>query len=137
MTPGGRALKFYSSLRIEVRRIESIKDNKTGEALGHRCRISIKKNKVAPPFRNCELEIYYGTGFSREASILNAALEHGIISKSGSWLSYGDVRLGQGMDNARKYVEDNPHILDELEQAVREKVFTGQSEESHEAEEAA
>ncbi len=127
VTPGGRALKFYSSLRLEVRKKESMKDSKTGEVFGHRCRVSVKKNKVAPPFKDCELEIYYGSGFSAEASILQEALNHKIIEKSGSWLSYGDIRLGQGSDNARKYLEENQKVREELEHLIREKSFVPSS----------
>lgn len=123
VTPGGRALKFYSSLRIEVRKIESLKDSRSGEVIGHRCRISIKKNKVAPPFKECELEIYYGKGFSREGSILQVALGLDIITKSGSWFSYGDIRLGQGLDNSRKYLEENTKVFEALERDIRKKAF--------------
>lgn len=137
VTPGGRALKFYSSLRLDVRKIETLKDGKSGEAIGHRCRISVKKNKVAPPFKNCELEIYYGTGFSREGSLLQEAINHGIVSKSGSWFSYDDVRLGQGAENARKYLEDNPAVMQELEKTIRESVFTYQSAEVEDVEDEA
>jgi len=122
-TPGGRALKFYSSLRVQVKKIGQLKDGKTNEINGHRCRITIKKNKVAPPFKECELEVYYGTGFSRESSVLQEALNYKVVAKSGSWLSFGDVKLGQGLDNSRQYLEENPAVCDQIETIIKEKAF--------------
>ncbi|MGV8121889.1 MAG: recombinase RecA [Candidatus Xenobiia bacterium LiM19] len=122
-TPGGRALKFYSSLRIQVKKIGSLKDSKTNELNGHRCKITIKKNKVAPPFKECELEVYYGTGFSREASVLQEALNYKVVAKSGSWLAFGDVKLGQGYDNSRQYLEENPAVCAQIESIVKDKAF--------------
>lgn len=132
VTPGGRALKFYASLRIEVRRKESVKDPRTGEVMGHRCKVSTKKNKVAPPFRQCELEIKYGSGFSQEASALQEALNFGIVCKSGAWLSFGEVRLGQGFENSRKYLEDNPKVQEEIVKLIRERAFAGYERVSYE-----
>jgi recombination protein RecA len=123
VTPGGRALKFYSSLRLEVRKKESLKDPKTGEVLGHRCKVTTKKNKVAPPFRECELEIIYGEGFSQAASILQEALKLNIIERAGSWLSYGDAKLGQGMENAKTYLEEHEDKADEIMALIREQAF--------------
>jgi recombination protein RecA len=117
-TPGGRALKFYASVRLEVRKVESIKD---GEAvIGNRTKIKVVKNKVAPPFRTAEFDIYYGKGVSKEASVFNVAMTLGIITKSGSWFSYGTTRLAQGRENTRKYLEDNPELFNE----IKEKILT-------------
>lgn len=124
ITPGGRALKFYSSIRMEVKRIAGIKDSKTEKSIGHTCKVSIKKNKVAPPFKECILDVYYGSGFSKESSVIQEALNTGIITKSGSWLSFGDVRLGQGTDNARKFLEENPKYMEEITQLIRDRAFS-------------
>ncbi|MDQ7826670.1 MAG: recombinase RecA [Candidatus Eremiobacteraeota bacterium] len=123
VTPGGRALKFYSSIRLDVRKKESIKDGKTGETIGHRCKVSVKKNKVAPPFKECELELYFGSGFSRDASVLQEAITAGVVEKSGSWLSFREVRLGQGIENARRFLEDNPKVQEDILALIREKTF--------------
>jgi recombination protein RecA len=116
-TPGGRALKFYSSVRIEVRRMDSIKQN--GELLGNRAKVKIVKNKLAPPFKVAEFEIIYGKGISREGSLLDVAASLGVAKRTGSWYSYGDTRLGQGRDNSRVFLEENPDIADEIERQVR------------------
>jgi len=116
-TPGGRALKFYSSVRVEVRRMDTIKQGT--EILGNRTKAKIVKNKLAPPFKVAEFEILYGRGISREGSLLDVATSLGITKRTGSWYSYGDTRLGQGRDNSRNFLEENPDISDELERQVR------------------
>lgn len=116
-TPGGRALKFYSSVRVEVRRMDSIKQN--GELLGNRAKIKVVKNKLAPPFKVAEFEIIYGKGISREGSLLDVATSLGVTKRQGSWYSYGDTRLGQGRDNSRVFLEENPEVADEIERQVR------------------
>lgn len=116
-TPGGRALKFYASVRLDVRRGEQLKNG--SEVVGNRTKIKVVKNKVAPPFRVCEFDLLYGLGISKEGSLLDLAVEHEIIQKSGSWFSYNDIRIGQGRDNARKYLQDNPDISKEIEAAIR------------------
>jgi recombination protein RecA len=116
-TPGGRALKFYSSVRIEIRRMDSIKQG--GELLGNRAKVKIVKNKLAPPFKVAEFEIIYGKGISREGSLLDVATSLGVTKRTGSWYSYGDIRLGQGRDNSRVFLEENAEIADEIERQVR------------------
>lgn len=123
-TPGGRALKFYSSVRIEVRRGEALKNGT--EIVGNRTRCKIVKNKVAPPFRECEFDIIYGKGISRSGEVLDLAADSGIIQKGGSWYSYGDVKLGQGRENVKKYLEENPEFMKEIERKIieeRERIF--------------
>ena len=115
-TPGGRALKFYASVRLDVRRIETIKSG--DEMIGNRTKIKVAKNKVAPPFKNAEFEIYYGEGISAESSVLNLGTTLGLIKKSGSWFSYNDVRIGQGKDNARLYLKDNRDVYEEVKAAI-------------------
>lgn len=117
-TPGGRALKFYSSVRLEVRRTDSIKQG--SEVLGNRTRVRVVKNKVAPPFKHAEFDIMYGEGISRESSILDIAASLDIITKAGSWYSYGDERLGQGRENAKQYLREHPELANKIEQQVRE-----------------
>ena len=117
VTPGGRALKFYSSVRLEVRRMDSIKQG--GELLGNRAKVKIVKNKLAPPFKIAEFDILYGKGISREASLLDVGVGAGILKKSGTWYSYGDTRLGQGRDNSRNFLEQNPEVANEIERQVR------------------
>lgn len=116
-TPGGRALKFYSSVRLDVRRIETLKQGT--EMIGNRIRVKVVKNKVAPPFKQAEFDIIYGEGISKEGSILELASEAGIILKSGAWYSYGDTRIGQGRENARQFLKDNPDIYKEISEKVR------------------
>ncbi len=118
VTPGGKALKFYSSVRLDIRRIDSIKQG--NEIIGNRTRVKVVKNKVAPPFKQAEFDIIYGEGISKEGSILDVAVNNDIILKSGSWYSYGDTRLGQGRENARQYLKENPSITKEIEDKVRE-----------------
>jgi recombination protein RecA len=121
-TTGGKALKFYSSVRVEVRRIETISKG-ADEAIGNRVRIKIAKNKVAPPFRKAELEIIFGKGISASASLLDAALKYEIIQKSGSWYSYGEERIGQGRENAKLFLESNPDLAEEIDRRVRIELF--------------
>ena len=116
-TTGGRALKFYASVRLDIRKIENIKQD--GEVKGNRVRVKVIKNKVAPPFREAEFDIVYGEGISKAGNILDMAVNMDIIEKSGSWFSYDGDRIGQGRDNVKKYLKDNPKILEEVEEKVR------------------
>lgn len=123
-TPGGRALKFYSSVRLDIRRIESLKQN--GEVIGNRTRVKVVKNKVAPPFREAEFDIIYGKGISKEGNILDAAVNLDIVEKSGSWFSYNGDRIGQGRENVKDYLAKNPKVAEEIEGKIRanyEKAF--------------
>ena len=122
-TPGGRALKFYSSVRIDIRRGEQLKEN--GSVIGNRTKAKVVKNKVAPPFRIAEFDILYGEGISREGSLLDNAVKLEIIQKSGSWFSYGDLRIAQGRDNTRKYLRENPEVAAEIEALVRKEMLGG------------
>jgi recombination protein RecA len=115
-TPGGRALKFYASVRLDVRRIETIKSG--DQMIGNRTRIKVAKNKVAPPFRTAEFEIYYGEGISAESSVLNLGVQLEVIKKSGSWFSYNDVRIGQGKDNVRLFFKDNRELYEEIKARI-------------------
>lgn len=117
-TPGGRALKFYSSVRIEVRRAEQIKNG--AEVIGNRTKCKVVKNKVAPPFKECEFDIMYGQGISRVGEILDLAVELGIVKKGGAWFSYNDVKLGQGRDNSKDFLLSNPEIMNEIEGKIKE-----------------
>lgn len=117
-TPGGRALKFYSSVRIEVRRGEPIKDG--GEIIGNRTKCKVVKNKVAPPFKVAEFDMLFGEGVSKIGEIIDTAVEFDIIKKSGSWFSYDDMKIGQGRDKVKTYLQENPQICDEVEKKVRE-----------------
>ena len=117
-TPGGRALKFYSSVRLDVRRIESIKQG--NDIVGNRTRIKVVKNKVAPPFKQAEIDIMYGEGISREGSIIDIGVEMDFVQKSGAWFSYNGDRLGQGRENAKQFLKDNPHVASSIENQVRE-----------------
>ena len=116
-TPGGRALKFYASVRLDIRRIENIKQD--GEVIGNRVKVKVVKNKVAPPFREAEFDIIYGKGISKSGNILDLAVNLDIVEKSGAWFSYDGNRIGQGRENAKKFLEDNPKIMDEIEEKVR------------------
>lgn len=116
-TPGGRALKFYSSVRLDIRKIENIKQD--GEVTGNRARVKVVKNKVAPPFREAEFDIVYGKGISKEGNILDIGVNLDIIEKSGSWFSYNGERIGQGRENVKKYLLDNPEVMAEIEQKIR------------------
>jgi recombination protein RecA len=119
VTPGGRALKFYSSVRLDVRRIESLKLG-SDQIIGNRTRVKVVKNKVAPPFKMAEFDILYGTGISKEGSLIDMGIEHNVINKSGAWYSYGDERLGQGRENVRDFLKENQKMRDEIEQKIRE-----------------
>lgn len=121
-TTGGKALKFYSSVRLEVRRIETITQG-SDNAIGNKVRVKVVKNKVAPPFRKVEMEIIFGKGISASASLLDAALKFDLLSKSGSWYSYGEERIGQGRENAKQFLESNPDIYTAIEAQVRERMF--------------
>jgi len=115
-TPGGKALKFYSSVRIDVRRMATIKD--AGRAIGSRVRARVVKNKIAPPFRDAEFDILFDSGISYEGDLLDLGLASGIVEKSGAWLNYGDIRLGQGRENARKYLIENRDLCDEIKNKI-------------------
>src|SRR5690348_15221984 len=135
-TPGGRALKFYSSQRLDIRRIETLKEGT--EAVGNRVRVKVVKNKVAPPFRQAEFDIEYGAGISKEGGLIDMALEHDLIQKSGSFFSYGETRLGQGRNNTKEFLRDNPELAAELEKKIHGKLGLGEEGEARpEAEKAA
>ncbi len=121
-TPGGRALKFYASVRLDIRRIEAIKQE--GEVVGNRTRVKVVKNKVAPPFREAEFDIVYGKGISKEGNLLDIAVNLDIIEKSGSWFSYNGDRIGQGRENVKTYLMDNPKIAEEVEKKIRDNYAT-------------
>ena len=116
-TTGGNALKFYASVRLDIRRSTQLKDS-SGNALGNKTRVKVVKNKVAPPFRVCEFDIMYGEGISKLGEIIDIGTEAGIIDKSGSWFSYGETKLGQGRDSVKKLLKDNPELCDELEKKI-------------------
>ena len=117
-TTGGRALKFYASVRMDIRKIENLKSG--DEVKGIRARVRVVKNKMAPPFRDAEVDIIFGHGISKSASILDVAAAAGLVSRSGTWFTYGDLRLGQGRDNAREFLENNPEVMREIDRRVRE-----------------
>ena len=119
-TPGGKALKFYASVRLDVRRIETLKVG--GEAIGSRTKVKVVKNKVAPPFRTAEFDMLYGEGISREGSVIDQAVARKIMTKSGAWFNYGEMRIAQGRDNARQFLKDNPELCDEIENKIRAQV---------------
>lgn len=123
VTTGGRALKFYASMRLDVRRIESLK--KGDDVYGNRTRVKIVKNKVAPPFKQAEFDIIYGRGISKEGCILDIAAECGVVNKAGAWYSYEGTRIGQGRENSKEYLLANPELMDEIEKKVREKFVLG------------
>jgi recombination protein RecA len=122
-TTGGNALKFYSSVRIDIRKTSAIKDGE--QSIGNRTRAKVVKNKVAPPFRQAEFDIIFGQGISRIGEIVDLGVDHEIIKKSGSWFSYGETKLGQGRDNVKQIFTDNPELMEEIEQKVREKLAEG------------
>ena len=117
-TTGGRALKFYASVRMDIRKIENIKQD--GQVMGNRVRVKVIKNKVAPPFREAEFDVLYGKGISKEGNIFDMAVNLDIIDKSGSWFSYEGQRIGQGRENAKRYLIDRPELLQEVEKKVRD-----------------
>ena len=119
-TAGGRALKFYASVRMDVRRGEVIKNG--SEPVGNRTRVKIVKNKVAPPFKEAEFDMMYGKGISREGNVLDVAVNLNIIKKGGSWFSYGEQRLGQGRENVKQYMIENPNFTNDIENQIREKL---------------
>jgi len=123
ITPGGRALKFYSSIRLDIRRIESIKDG--AEVIGNRTRVKVVKNKCSPPFRQCEFDIMYGKGISREGSMLDVAVDLGIVKKSGAWYTYEGEQLGQGRENAKTFLAENLELMIEISERVRQQVGIG------------
>jgi len=129
-TPGGRALKFYSSVRMEIRRITTLKDG--GDSVGNRVRVKVVKNKVAPPFKQTEFDLMYGKGISFEGDILDIAVSGNIIEKTGAWFSYGDMKIGQGRENSKQFLNDNQDVLSEIIIRVRE--FMGLNEEAAEKE---
>jgi recombination protein RecA len=127
-TPGGRALKFYSSVRLDIRRVESIKDG--GEVIGNRTKVKVVKNKVAPPFRQCEFDIMYGRGISREGSLLDVGVDLSIVKKSGAWYTYEGEQLGQGRENSKQFLADNPEIMVEISDRILTEVgITGDNAE--------
>jgi recombination protein RecA len=119
-TPGGRALKFYSSVRLDIRRIESIKDGV--EVVGNRTRVKVVKNKVAPPFKQAEFDIMYGTGISREGSLLDIGVDLSIVSKSGAWYTYEGEQLGQGKENSKTFLSEHPELMMEIDERIRREV---------------
>jgi recombination protein RecA len=122
-TTGGRAPKFYSSVRLDVRRIETLKDG--SEMVGNRTRAKVVKNKIAPPFKQAEFDIMYGQGISREGGLIDVGVEHGLVRKAGAWYTYGGDQLGQGKENARTFLRDNPDLADEIEKKILEKLGIG------------
>jgi len=122
VTPGGRALKFYSSVRIDLRRVETIKQG--SEAIGNHIKARVVKNKVAPPFRTAEFDIMFGKGISKEGNLIDLGVEQGLVKKSGAFFSYGDIRLGQGRENAKQYLSQNPELAQEIEQQIRASAIT-------------
>ncbi|MBJ7401675.1 MAG: DNA recombination/repair protein RecA, partial [Mycolicibacterium sp.] len=122
-TTGGKALKFYASVRLDVRRIETLKDGT--EAVGNRTRCKVVKNKVSPPFKQAEFDIIYGKGISREGSLIDMGVDHGFVRKSGSWFTYEGEQLGQGKENARAFLVENPHVGNEIEKKIKEKLGIG------------
>ena len=127
-TPGGRALKFYASVRMDVRRVEQLKDG--GEVIGNRTKVKIVKNKVAPPFKECEFDIMFGEGISRTGEVLDLAVDLGIIKKGGAWFSYEDMKLGQGRDNAKIYLKEHPDFMKEVEDKIKAMLLENGGEEA-------
>jgi recombination protein RecA len=122
-TTGGKALKFYASIRLDVRRIETLKDGT--DAVGNRTRVKVVKNKVAPPFKQAEFDIVYGQGISREGSLIDVGVEQGVVKKSGAWYTYDGDQLGQGKENVRNFLRDNPDLADEIEKKIKERLGIG------------
>jgi recombination protein RecA len=122
-TSGGKALKFYASVRLDIRRIETLKDGT--EAVGNRTRVKVVKNKCAPPFRSAEMDILYGIGISREGGLIDLGVEQGIVRKSGAWYTYEGDQLGQGKENARNFLRENEDVANEIEKRIKEKLGVG------------
>nr|WP_281361688.1 hypothetical protein [Acrocarpospora pleiomorpha] len=122
-TTGGKALKFYASVRLDVRRIETLKDGT--EPVGNRTRVKVVKNKMAPPFRVADFDILYGFGISREGGLIDMGVEHGFVRKAGAWYTYEGDQLGQGKENARNFLKNNPDIANEIEKKIKEKLGVG------------
>ncbi|MCP2165365.1 recombinase RecA [Goodfellowiella coeruleoviolacea] len=122
-TTGGKALKFYASVRLDVRRIETLKDS--GDAVGNRTRVKVVKNKVSPPFKQAEFDILYGQGISREGSLIDMGVDQGILRKSGAWYTYEGDQLGQGKENARRFLRENPDVANDIEKRIKEKLGIG------------
>jgi recombination protein RecA len=133
-TAGGKALKFYASVRLDIRRIETLKDG--ADAVGNRTRVKVVKNKMAPPFKQAEFDILYGTGISREGSLIDFGVEHEIVRKSGAWYTYDGDQLGQGKENSRNFLLQNPKIAAEIEQKIMFKLGVGAEAKAHLAKEA-
>jgi recombination protein RecA len=131
-TTGGKALKFYASVRLDIRRIETLKDG--GEPVGNRTRVKVVKNKVAPPFKQAEFDVLYGQGVSREGSLIDMGVEQGILRKSGAWYTYEGDQLGQGKENARKFLRDNPDVANEIEKRIKDKLGIGAKLDADDAE---
>ena len=134
-TTGGRALKFYTSVRLDIRRIATIKEG--GESMGNRTKVKVVKNKLAPPFREAEFDIMYSEGISKEGDIPDKATEFRIVQKSGTWFSYGETRLGQGRENVKRFMQENPDMLQEITKQVRIKLGLDPDEEKKTEEEKA
>ena len=124
-TTGGKALKFYASVRLDIRRIETLKDGT--DAVGNRTRVKVVKNKVAPPFKQAEFDIMYGQGISREGGLIDVGVEAGLVRKAGAWYTYEGDQLGQGKENARTFLRDNPDLANEIEKKILEKLGIGPS----------
>ena len=122
-TTGGKALKFYASVRLDVRRIETLKDGT--EPVGTRVKVKVVKNKVSPPFRVAEFDMIFGSGISREGGLIDMGVEHGIVRKAGAWYTYDGEQLGQGKENARGFLRDNPDLANEIEKKIKEKLGIG------------
>ncbi len=131
-TTGGRALKFYASVRLDIRRIETLKQG--GEMIGNRVRVKVVKNKIAPPFKEAEFDIMFGKGISREGDILDLAVEQDLIQKSGAWFAYNGEKIGQGRENAKNYLSEHPELMDELEEKIRAEYHFGEQDEEGSAE---
>ena len=130
-TAGGKALKFYASIRLDVRRVETLKDG--GNFVGNHTKIKVVKNKLAPPFKIAEFDIMFGEGISKEGSIIDVAVEKDIISKTGAWFAYNDEKIGQGKENAKKYLREHPEVRDEIEQKIRASMEAEIEKQSEEA----
>ncbi|MHB8262338.1 MAG: recombinase RecA [Acidimicrobiales bacterium] len=130
VTPGGRALKFYSSVRLDIRRIETIKDGP--DAIGNRTRVKVVKNKIAPPFKQAEFDIMFGTGISREGSLLDVAVELGIVKKAGAWFTYEGEQLGQGRENVKQFLRDTPELTVEIDERLRTRLAPNEDEDQEE-----